>query len=84
MSLNWEDCHSVYEVTLTLNDWDGSEVVKPDGTIETKKTVKDGSGMTRETTTRRKGNQSGTVTVTRDKDGAETVSRSGDQSLFKQ
>jgi len=61
-----------------------SEVVKPDGTIETKETVKDGSGMTRETTTRRKWFRSGTVTVTRDKDGAETVSRSGDQSLFGQ
>ena len=47
-----------------------------------KKVVKDGSGNVTETVTLRKGNRIGSVTKFRDKHGAETVSRSGDQSLF--
>jgi len=58
-----------------------SRTVKPDGTEETKKTVRDGNGVT-ETTTRRKGSRSGTLTRMVDRNGEETITTSGDQSLF--
>lgn len=48
-----------------------SRTVRPDGTEETKKTVRDGNGVT-ETTTRRKGGRNGSITRIVDKNGEET------------